>query len=463
MTGPAPEYLHRAVGAVVGSAVGDALGAPFEFQSAGTYRRRFPSPVVGGIGEMVGGGGLGWAAGEFTDDTQMAMLVARSLLETGGVDQADLGERFRAWVASDPTDVGVMTRSVLSAGGDPVVAAADYFRAHPHRSAGNGSLMRTAPAAVFFAPEGAEATMAAARAISAVTHADPVAQNGCAISHELVRRALDGEDPFTGLKEVVAAQGDQAGRYAEVLAPGWGPSSATRNGTVWDALATAVWAVRHHSSFEDAVVAAIDAGDDADTVGAITGGLAGAIWGAGAIPSRWTTYLHGTALDETYRLADLQDLARRLAGAAPVPLAADEPGLGAAQVRPGLWVGNLTDAAGHDGDVAMVSLCRPKGHHLRRPVRREVYLVDRDGSHNPALDVVLGDVLDSIAAFRNEGRDVFVHCHSGRSRTGLVLRAWLMAHEGLDYEQALTEAKAQWPHLTTVNGRFEQRLRDGPS
>ena len=67
---------QRALGAILGSAAGDALGAPFEFRAPGEYGRRFPEPVVGGIGEQIGGG-LGWAPGEFTDDTQMAVLQAR--------------------------------------------------------------------------------------------------------------------------------------------------------------------------------------------------------------------------------------------------------------------------------------------------------------------------------------------------------------------------------------------------
>ena len=108
-------FRHRALGAVLGSAVGDALGAPFEFGPARQYSARFPSPVIGGIGEMVGGGGHHWAPGEFTDDTQMAIVQAESILECDGIDGADLFERFGTW-ASDAADVGIQTRSVLSSG-----------------------------------------------------------------------------------------------------------------------------------------------------------------------------------------------------------------------------------------------------------------------------------------------------------------------------------------------------------
>nr|WP_254552669.1 ADP-ribosylglycohydrolase family protein [Kitasatospora sp. MMS16-BH015] len=89
---------ERAVGAVVGSAVGDALGAPFEFGPAGQYSARFPD----GHGEPAGGGG--WDPGEATDDTQMAVLVGQSLVECGGLDPADLFARFRQWAAAEPKD-----------------------------------------------------------------------------------------------------------------------------------------------------------------------------------------------------------------------------------------------------------------------------------------------------------------------------------------------------------------------
>ena len=89
---------QRIIATIVGAAIGDALGAPFEFKPGGRYRERFPQPVLGGIGEMTGGGGFAWAPGEFTDDTQMAVVQARSLLACGGVDGADLFARFRSWM-----------------------------------------------------------------------------------------------------------------------------------------------------------------------------------------------------------------------------------------------------------------------------------------------------------------------------------------------------------------------------
>src|SRR3954451_547211 len=94
MAVPIPR-AHRVAGALIGSAVGDALGAPFEFGPPGRFSARFPTEARGVATEMCGGGSLGWEPGEFTDDTQMALMVAESLIENDGLDEADLSERFR--------------------------------------------------------------------------------------------------------------------------------------------------------------------------------------------------------------------------------------------------------------------------------------------------------------------------------------------------------------------------------
>jgi ADP-ribosyl-[dinitrogen reductase] hydrolase len=87
---------QHAIGSLVGSAVGDALGAPFEFKGPGLYRTTFPAPVLGGIGEMRGGGGFDWKPDEFNDDTQMALALAESLIANDRFDAADLWNRWRA-------------------------------------------------------------------------------------------------------------------------------------------------------------------------------------------------------------------------------------------------------------------------------------------------------------------------------------------------------------------------------
>ncbi|MFJ5140241.1 ADP-ribosylglycohydrolase family protein [Streptomyces sp. NPDC088707] len=302
---------ERSVGAVLGSAVGDALGAPFEFRLPGVFREQFPD----GVGELCGGGG--WDPGEATDDTQMAVLVGESLLERGGLDLPDVFDRFRRWAAADPKDIGLQTEQVLL-GGDPWdLAAAMHFQINA-RAAGNGSLMRASTSAVYFAARGRAETMDAARRISALTHGDGAAWEGTAILHELVHVALLGEDPLAALPATLAEVAPQhRDRWATVLTPGWHPDHATEfNGAVWPCLGSAVWALRTTGSFEEAVAAAVDLGGDTDTVAAVTGMLAGAVYGADAIPARWTAPLHVPLPgfgDRVLSADGLRDLATALA------------------------------------------------------------------------------------------------------------------------------------------------------
>jgi ADP-ribosylglycohydrolase len=304
--------MDRAVATIVGSAVGDALGAPFEFGPPGAFSARFPEAGCGG--EMCGGGG--WEPGEGTDDTQMAVLVAESLLQRGGLDLPDIFARFQRWAAAGPKDIGLQTEDVLTNGMPWDLAAAIHFQVS-RRAAGNGSLMRASTSAVYFARAGRTATMDAARRIAALTHGDRAAWEGTAVFHELVRLTLAGADPIGALPDVLdLVHPDHRRRYATVLADDWHPDQATElNGAVWPCLGSAVWALRTTNSFEDALRAAIDVGGDTDTVAAVTGGLAGAYYGWEAVPTRWTDPLHvplpgfgGRVL----RPAELIDLAHHL-------------------------------------------------------------------------------------------------------------------------------------------------------
>ncbi|MEU9479753.1 ADP-ribosylglycohydrolase family protein [Streptomyces sp. NPDC048191] len=314
-----PGVLERAVGAVLGSAVGDALGAPFEFGPEGAFSARFPRPGQGG--EMCGGGG--WEPGEATDDTQMAVLTAESLLDRGGLDLPDVFRRFQRWAAADPKDIGLQTEAVLT-GGDPWDTAAALHFQVSQRAAGNGALMRAAPSAVRFARDGRAPTMTAARRLSALTHGDGAAWEGTAALHDLIRVALEGEDPLVAVPQTLAAlHPDHRQRYSVVLSPDWHPDHATEfNGAVWPCLGSAVWALRTTASYEEAVRAAVDLGGDTDTVAAVTGALAGAVYGAGSIPARWTEPLHVPlpgSDGRVLRARDLAGLAERLVVPAEPP------------------------------------------------------------------------------------------------------------------------------------------------
>lgn len=170
--------------------------------------------------------------------------------------------------------------------------------------------------------------MAAARRIAALTHGDRAAWEGTAVLHELIRVALDGADPLAAVPDTLAAvHPEHRARWATVLADDWHPGAATEfNGAVWPCLGTALWALRTTPSYENALAVAIDVGGDTDTVAAVTGALAGAVYGFAAIPAHWTGPLHvplpghgGRVL----RTPDLVALAGRLADGPGDALPAD--------------------------------------------------------------------------------------------------------------------------------------------
>src|SRR4051794_7807948 len=335
---------HRVTGALVGSAVGDALGAPFEFGPPGRFSARFPSPARGAHTEMCGGGPR--QPGGFTDDTQMALLVASSLVDHGGLGKAGLFDGFRVWAEADPKDVGIQTRAVLGSGQPWDVAATEHFR-RTGRAAGNGSLMRTTPAAIRFSRDGRGATMDAARRISALTHGDPSTGEGCAIFHELMRVALDGEDPLAAIPSALDAVADEhRDRWATVLAPDWTPEQATEsNGAVWPTLGQAVWALRNGRDFADVMRLVIDLGGDTDTVAAVAGGLAGAVYGMAGIPMRWASAVNGRVpgfASKEWRLAELHELAAALEGHKSAPFEAPfNDGIAPREVSIGVWASDV--------------------------------------------------------------------------------------------------------------------------
>jgi ADP-ribosyl-[dinitrogen reductase] hydrolase len=450
--------LQRIVGVMVGAAVADALGAPFEFGPARQYSRRFPAPVLGGTGELIGGGTFGWAPGEFTDDTQMALALAVSLLDAGRYEPDTLWQAWRQW-AADAADVGTTTRASLRFADWRAVRHPD-----PARTAANGALMRAFPLAVAFIGSSDDDARAVVLHQAALTHPHPAAGWGAWLAVAMMRAGIRGDDPFAALaRELDELPGDVAGAFRAVLTPGWTPErSHPHNGTVWGCLAQAVWAVRSTDSFEAAVITAIELGGDTDTVACVAGAIAGARYGVQAIPSRWATYVHGrvalTGGERRFGLADLQHLALALAGREARPDAPGERPAGPLEVAPGLYAANLLGAAQVPTDWSVVSLCRTGEMFGRHPVRRQVYLVDKPGEHNADLAAAVDDAVAAIDALLAEGRAVVVHCHGGRSRTGLVLKAWKMRADGCNESEAHAWLEAQWPLVQRLNPTFTEFL-----
>jgi ADP-ribosylglycohydrolase len=265
----------RARGLLVGLAIGDALGAPVEFDEPHQIAHRREE-----LFSLPGGGVFGWAPGEFTDDTQTALVLARHLLERGGsIHQDTLAEELAEW-SKGAADVGNQTRTVLS-----LVARGTGWRSAvaslSPNAAGNGSLMRVAPVALV----GSRATLLdLARAQSEVTHPNASCMDASAAFAWLARGALEtGQLDIDGALQVAQDQTvrDAIERSSASEAP-------VMSGWVIHTLAGALWAVSGADSFEDAVWRAVSLGKDADTVGAIAGALAGARYGLAAIPKSLT-------------------------------------------------------------------------------------------------------------------------------------------------------------------------------
>ncbi|WP_455991014.1 ADP-ribosylglycohydrolase family protein [Methylorubrum extorquens] len=268
----------RAHGALLGLAVGDALGTTLEFT------RRDTQPLHT---EMTGGGPFDLKPGEWTDDTAMALALADSLISCSGINPHDLAARFVSWwqdgaYSSTKTcfDIGLTTRDALARfvrTGDPYAGSTDP------RTAGNGSLMRLAPVALF-ALHDARADQLA-RDQSRITHAAPQAVEACALFVQLLREAILGQPDVLRPR---AWSGDPA--ITAIAAGSWHPKTRDEirsSGYVLHTLEAAIWAVGTTTNFEDALILAVNLADDADTVGAVTGQLAGALYGASAIPERW--------------------------------------------------------------------------------------------------------------------------------------------------------------------------------
>lgn len=278
------EIQTRLRGIAVGAAVGDALGMPLEFGPA--------SPADSPVRDMRPGR---QPAGAFTDDTEMALALAESLLAHRPLDPTDLADRFVAWYHAGPPDVGIHTSRVLSriaAGASWQEAADAVQRAHP-QAASNGSVMRCWPVAIAHWND-LDALLAASHLQSRVTHPHPECVAGCAFVNaaiyylvhgaapaEAVAAALNTANVPEELRRVIAAA---ASKHREEL-----PNS----GRVRHTLESVVWALVTTASFEEAVVQAVNLGNDADTSGAVVGALAGAAYGLDAIPAAWRTAVHG--------------------------------------------------------------------------------------------------------------------------------------------------------------------------
>lgn len=301
------QIRDRVRGCAVGAAVGDAMGMPLEFG---------PARAPGHLEREMLPGRL--PAGSFTDDTEMALALAESLLASQGLDPADLAQRFVAWYKANPSDVGVHTRHVLSriAAGESWDQAAATVQQTAPNSAGNGSVMRCWPVALAWWDD--EATLLTASACqSSVTHPHPECVAGSVFINVVIYHLLRGQPPAeavaAALTEITLPE-----PLAAVItaAPAQKRQNLRNSGWVRHTLESVVWGLLTTTSFEEAVVQVANLGSDTDTAAAVVGALAGAAYGLTAIPVRWRETLRGewpVGSGQLWRTADLVALVDQLA------------------------------------------------------------------------------------------------------------------------------------------------------
>lgn len=273
---------------MLGVAIGDALGAPLEFMKAEEIKAKY-----GTVREMLGGGWLNVIPGEVTDDTQMTLAVTFGIQDNPNDPIPAIGKRFIEWRNSNPKDIGgTCDASISTAEYCHAKTAEDWFNAAEKvskisngRTAGNGALMRTIYPALYYNSKYAGAY---AESIGAMTHSH--VDSGVALFNytTAISEILEAPEEI----DVEWAKERLEFRMKAVRDRLKGKENAPQpTGYVIDSAVCAINAIRDTSSFEDAVVYAVNLGGDADTIGAITGGLAGAIYGSKAIPLRWINAL----------------------------------------------------------------------------------------------------------------------------------------------------------------------------
>lgn len=297
------QIINAAEGALVGLACGDAVGTTLEFKRRGSF-----TP----IDDMVGGGPFNLAPGQWTDDTSMALCLAHSLLHKGGFDPIDQMSRYCNWYHHGYMsctgvcfDIGNTVARALNSylkTQDPYSGSADPL------SSGNGSLMRLAPIAIFYAHK-PEDLIRFAGLSSRTTHASAECIDSCKYFASLIAAALGGETKENLLQALYQPEIPKVASLAKGEFLDKQYCDLTGSGYVIESLESALWCFFKTNSFREAVLLAANIGNDADTTAANCGQIAGAYYGYDAIEPRWRQRLFDEPMIRTLA-ADLVEKAQ---------------------------------------------------------------------------------------------------------------------------------------------------------
>lgn len=269
-------------GALVGLACGDAVGTTLEFEVRGTFE-----PIC----DMVGGGPFELDAGQWTDDTSMALCLATSLVKQKGFDPIDQMDRYCNWYQNgymssngDCFDIGITVSMALRTylkTKEPFSGSIDEY------SSGNGSIMRLAPIPIFYHDSYVHCIKYAGES-SRTTHGSAECIDSSKLFSSLIFNAFKAEtksDIFENNKYIPCCDKVTAIANREFLELEY--NQITGSGYVVESLASALWCFMNGSSFKECILLAANLGDDADTTAAICGQIAGAFYGFSAIPEHW--------------------------------------------------------------------------------------------------------------------------------------------------------------------------------
>jgi ADP-ribosyl-[dinitrogen reductase] hydrolase len=268
--------ISRAQGCLLGQLAGDALGSLVEFQSADEIRRTYPNSAR----ELADGGTWNTIAGQPTDDSEMALILARMLVEQRKYDADQARQAYALWLNSGPFDCGRTVRRGLH--GQPNLA-----------SQANGAMMRISPLGIFGANYDLRQVAEWARQDAVLTHPNPVCLQANALFAKAIAYSISTGCGFQELYQQIAAWAREMEAEVALLESITGASMAPpsdylhQQGWVLIAFGNALWQLLHARNFEGGVVDTVMRGGDTDTNAAITGALLGAVYGRAAVPIRW--------------------------------------------------------------------------------------------------------------------------------------------------------------------------------
>lgn len=292
---------NHALGAYLGVAIGDALGATVEFMTPGEIQAK-----LGQHRDIIGGGWLGLQPGQVTDDTEMSLALGRSLLAEKGIQATSIANHFSDWMATKPRDIGHTVRRGL------VEFRRTGRPAQPMNldAAGNGACMRIVPLVI--ATLGAPWRMVrqALHIQNHITHNAPLSDAGTETVAHMVQAGVLGQVDFKGLLTIAETLAMEHTEFAF-----GGRAESNPSGYIVDTLKAVFQGLAATDCFEDCLVDVVNRGGDADTTGAIAGMIAGAFYGADAIPGRWIKALDDEVADQCRQQTDdLLALSQKLYG-----------------------------------------------------------------------------------------------------------------------------------------------------